>query len=692
MAQIKNQNPLKLSSLKHHAISFTEITPEMYLPRLKEAIEESKKTIAQIRETLDAPTFENTILALEMAGEEVDLASGVFYNQLHANTSDTLQALAGEIGPLLSNYSSDLLLDEKLFLRIQKIYEQKESLGKTKKLHPHVTAPHTYSTEELELLEKYYSNFKRNGALLNLDQKEKLRKIDSELAQLGPQYSENVLKATNQFQMLLTDEKEVDGLPPSSLESARIAAKEKGHSAGWLITLQAPSYIPFMQFAKHRASREKLYRAFSSRAFQGEFSNQTVILKILKLRGERAQLLGYKTHADYVLEKRMAEKPETVFAFIDQIKTACFNAALEDVKKVKAFAKMTEPIMPWDFSYWSERLKENLFQLNSEELRPYFSLDKVVAGAFEHARKLYGLTFVESKEYPKYHPDVTVYEVYTEDTKKFMGLFYTDFFPRENKNGGAWMTNYFEQGYFEGQVHRPHVSIVCSFTKPTSDKPSLLTFDEVNTLFHEFGHSLHSLLSQCKYRSLSGTNVYWDFVELPSQIMENWILEKESLDLFAIHYVTGETIPKELTQKIKDSSKFMAGYNSLRQITFSLLDMLWHTADFVRISDVSEFEAKILDPLRVLPKVDGTNISCSFSHIFAGGYSAGYYSYKWAEVLEADAFEMFLERGIFDRTTADSFKDNILSRGGTEHPMNLYKKFRGREPDPQALLRREGLI
>jgi peptidyl-dipeptidase Dcp len=377
------------------------------------------------------------------------------------------------------------------------------------------------------------------------------------------------------------------------------------------------------------------------------------------------------------------------------MKEASVNAADRDVKQVQEFAKSQGapmPLMPWDFAFWSERLKEKLFQFNAEDLRPYFQLEKVIAGVFEHARRLYGLVFKESKAYPTYHPDVKTYEVYTEDTQQYIGIFYADFFPRETKNGGAWMTNFYEQGYFRGQVHRPHVAIVCNFTKPTPDRPSLLTFDEVQTIFHEFGHSLHSLLSQCQYRSLSGTNVYWDFVELPSQIMENWTLEKESLDLFAEHYKTGEKIPIELTKKIKDSANFMSGYISLRQVTFAWLDMAWHTTPSGNVRDIEQFEDSIVDKMRVLPKIPNTNFSCSFTHVFAGGYSAGYYSYKWAEVLDADAFELFLEKGLFDRATAKSFKENILSRGGTEHPMELYKRFRGREPDPQALLKREGLI
>ncbi|MCB0351779.1 MAG: M3 family metallopeptidase, partial [Bdellovibrionales bacterium] len=609
----------------------------------------------------------------------------IFHNQLTANTHEHLQALAKEIGPILASYSSDILLDADIFNRIKTVYDFEKSQGQNSKL----------TQEQKELLEKNYSSFTRNGALLDSTKKNELRAIDEEQSKLSPQFAENVLKATNEFQMLVTKKEELDGLPESAIEAAKIAAEEKGHATGWLITLHAPSYIPYMQHCKNREGREKLFRAFGSRALGGSFDNKNNILKILELREKRAQLLGYKNHASFVLEKRMAEKPEKVLKFLEKIKVASINAAYTDVKKVQEYAVSQgglQELMPWDFAYWSERLKEHLFQFSDEDLRPYFKLENVIAGVFEHARKLYGLKFTESSDYPRYHDDVKTYEVHDEKTNEYIGLFYADFFPRETKSGGAWMTNYFEQGYFKNSVHRPHVAIVCNFTKPTKDKPALITFNEVRTLFHEFGHSLHSLLSKCNYRSLSGTNVYWDFVELPSQIMENWTLEKEGLDLFARHYKTNEKIPSELTQKIKDSSHFLAGYASLRQVTFALLDMAYHTTDFRKIQDPVEFENSITDQLRVLPKVDGTNFSCAFTHVFAGGYSAAYYSYKWAEVLDADAFELFKENGIFDVDTATKFKENILSRGGTEHPMELYKKFRGREPDPDALLRRDGLI
>lgn len=683
--QQENSSPLSFSKLKHHAIPFHEIKHEMFVPELQAAIAQAKVEINKIKSSKEPPTFANTILALEMCGEDVDLISTIFHNQLSANTNEHLQALAREIGPILASYSSDILLDINLFERIKTVYENEKISGSASQL----------DQEQKELLEKNYASFTRNGALLDNEKKNALRLIDEEQSKLSPQFAENVLKSTNEFQMFITDKAELDGLPDSAIEAAKLAAEEKGQPKSWLVTLHAPSYIPFMQHCTNRKAREQLFRAFGSRALGGSYDNQKNILKILELKQKRAELLGYKNHAHFVLEKRMAETSEKVFQFLDRIKLASMKAADEDVKKVQEFALANgglSELMPWDFAFWSERLKEHLFQFNDEDLRPYFKLENVIAGVFEHARKLYGLKFNESSNYPTYHEDVKVYEVHDEKNNEFIGLFYADFFPRESKNGGAWMTNYFEQGYFKNNIHRPHVAIVCNFTKPTKDKPALITFNEVRTLFHEFGHALHSLLSKCKYRTLSGTNVYWDFVELPSQIMENWSLEKESLDLFAHHYKTQEKIPTELAQKIKDSAHFLAGYSSLRQVTFALLDMSYHTTDYRKIQSPVEFENSITDKLRVLPKIDGTNFSCAFTHVFAGGYSAAYYSYKWAEVLEADAFELFKERGLFDYDTAKKFKDNILSKGGTEHPMALYKKFRGREPDPDALLRRDGLI
>jgi peptidyl-dipeptidase Dcp len=474
-----------------------------------------------------------------------------------------------------------------------------------------------------------------------------------------------------------------------------MAAEAKGKKGQWLFTLQAPSLIPFLTYSSVRELREKIWRANSSKAFGGEFDNQEIIKKIVVLKGKRAQLLGFKNHAEYVLEERMAQNSETVFNFLKRLLDPSKVAAAKDLKEVQDYRMQlegTSEIKPWDFAYYSEKLKEQKYAFNEEELRPYFKLENVIQGVFEHSRKLFGLVFKPTTNVPVYHPDVKTFEVFNEKDNSYIGLFYADFFPRETKKGGAWMTNYREQGLWGSEVKRPHVSIVCNFTKPTTTKPSLLTYDEVRTLFHEFGHALHGLLSQCKYKTLSGTNVYWDFVELPSQIMENWTEEQEGLDLFAKHYETGASIPAELVAKIKKASLFQSGWMSLRQVSFAWLDMTWYTSDASKITDVDAFETAATEITRLLPKEPGTNQSCSFGHIFGGGYSAGYYSYKWAEVLDADAFEYFKEKGLYNPEVAAKFKNSILSRGGTAHPMDLYKEFRGREPDPNSLLRRSGLL
>lgn len=684
-------HPLKFSPSQTR-IAFDKIDQNEYLPVLKEAIQTAKGIIQKMRESKEAPNFQNTIMVLESASEDVDFVASVFFNQLSAHTNEFLQNLAKEFAPVLSEFSSDISLDQKIFDRVKAVYD---IYFKSRKLRPNPESGHpVLSKEKAKILEKYYIDFVRNGALLDEAKKNRLKEIDMELSKLGPQFSENVLKATNNFQMLLTDEKELDGLPTSAREAALQAAQEKGLK-GWLFTLHAPSYLAFMTYSKNRPAREKLWKAFGARAYNDPFDNQDNILKIVTLRHERAQLLGYKTHAHFTLERRMAETPEKVFEFLDKMKAPSVKKAKKDVADVENFARTLGhegPLMPWDFGFYSEKLKESRFQFSSEDLRPYFELGRVIEGVFEHARRLYGLTFKKSDQYPVYHPDVQVFEVHDESDKTFVGLFYADFFPRESKTGGAWMTNYLEQGLFKGEVRRPHVAIVCNFTKPTATEPSLITHDEVLTLFHEFGHALHSLLSKVEHRTLAGTNVFWDFVELPSQVMENWAYEKDSLDLFAQHYKTKEPIPADLAQKIKDSSVYMSGYMAVRQLTFGYLDMAWHSVDPNQIQNVAVFEEEHTRELRILPKIEGTNSSCSFSHIFAGGYSAGYYSYKWAEVLDADTFEVFSEAGLFDPTWAKKFKENILSQGGTDHPMELYKKFRGREPDPNALLRREGLI
>lgn len=677
-----SENPLlKPFTNKDAAVPFDQIKVEHFAPALTESIREAREKIASLKANPTPPNFQNVIVALEAASESVDVVSTIYSNVEGANGDEAMRALAKELYPQLSAFGSDIALDAEIFSKVKAVYDERASL----KLTP----------EELKLLEKTYLSFARNGALLNEAAKERLRAIDQELSVLGPQFSENVLKATNAFELWITDEKDLAGLPEGAKEAAALAAQSKGKTGQWLINLQIPSYLPFMTYASNRALREKLWRAYGSRSFRDSFDNSDVILKIVRLRHERAQLLGFQTHANYVLEERMAKNPETVRTFLAGLLKASKAAAQKDLDEVTAFAKDLDglsDIKPWDFAYYSEKLKEKKYAFNEEDLRPYFPLEKVIQGVFEHARLLYGLTFKEVAHLPVYHPEVKAYEVFDESSGEYVGLFYADFFPRETKKGGAWMTSFREQGLWSGQLKRPHISIVCNFTKPTPTKPSLLTYDEVRTLFHEFGHALHGMLSTVQHRTLAGTSVYWDFVELPSQIMENWVGEKEGLDLFARHYQTNEPIPAELVEKLKRSQQFQAGWASLRQLTFGLLDMNWHSKDPSAITDVDAFETEATSETRLMEKIVGTNSSNSFSHIFAGGYSAGYYSYKWAEVLDADAFEAFKEKGLFNKDVAKSFKENVLSKGGTEHPMDLYKKFRGREPDPKALLRRDGLI
>lgn len=665
---------------KDQAVPFDKIKTEHFLPAIEKSIELAKNKIETIRKTQDV-NFKNVIEALEAATEKVDNIAGIYFNLLSSEANDELQALSQKISPMLSALSSDIALDPEIFQKIKFVYDHRKDLK--------------LSSEQIQLTEKTYKDFARNGALLSPEKKERLRALDQELSILGPQFSENVLKSTNAFELWLTDESDLAGLPEGAREAAKAAAAQKNKPDQWLITLQAPSLIPFLTFSSRSDLREKLWRAFNSRALGGENDNREIIKKTLNLKYERAQILGYPNYAEYILEERMAKDSKTVMSFLNSLLAPSKKAAEKDLQEVKLFRKElegTDEIKPWDFAYYSEKLKEKKYAFNEEELRPYFKLENVIEGAFEHARKLYQLTFKEVTDVPVYHPDVKVYEVYDSHSQEYIGLFYTDFFPRETKKPGAWMTNYREQGRWNGDLKRPHVSIVCNFTKPTPTKPSLLSYDEVRTLFHEFGHSLHGLLSKCEFRTIGGTNVYWDFVELPSQIMENWTEEKESLDLFAKHYQTGEKIPAELVAKIKKAAQFQAGWMSLRQLSYGLLDMTWYTTNPSQISSVEQFETEAMSKTSLFPKESGTNVSVSFAHIFAGGYSAGYYSYKWAEVLDADAFEYFKEQGLFNTEVAAKFKNSILSRGSSAHPMDLYKEFRGREPDPNSLLRRYGLI
>jgi len=610
----------------------------------------------------------------------LDRVTSVFFNLNSAETNEEIQKIAQEVSPLLAEFGNDIALNSDLFKRIEAVYLQKDSL--------------TLNPEQTTLLEKRYKSFSRNGANLSTDKKEQLRAIDKELSTLGLQFGENVLAETNTFEMLLTNESDLDGLPAGAKEAAKSMAETKGKK-GWLITLDYPSYIPFMKYANNRTLRKKLALAFGSKGFKNnELDNQHIVLKIANLRHQRALLLGYSSHAHFVLEERMAETPNKVFSFLNEILEKAKPAANREFEQLQAFAKdldNIEQLQKWDGAYYNEKLKQKLFDLDDEKLKPYFKLENVIEGVFTIASKLFGLQFEETDKIDKYHADVKTYKV-TDVQDNFVSLFYADFHPRPGKRNGAWMTSYKSQMKKGDENSRPHVSIVCNFTKPTPSKPSLLTFNEVTTLFHEFGHALHGMLADTTYPGLSGTSVYWDFVELPSQVLENWCYEKEALELFAKHYETGEVIPMELVKKIKESATFMEGMTTLRQLSFGLLDMSWHAADPSGINSVKEQEQKVFMETSLYPDVEKNCMSPSFSHIFQGGYSAGYYSYKWAEVLDADAFEYFKENGIFSTDIATKFKEHILSKGGTENPMTLYKRFRGQEPKPEALLKRAGLI
>lgn len=659
---------------------FTEILPGHYQPAFIEAIAKAKKEIEVIK-LVTLPTFENTVEALEKSGKQLGVISSIFFNLNSAETNDEIQKLAREISPLLTAHANDILLDQELFQRISQVFEQRK--------HRSLTA------EQTTLLEKTYKSFVRNGAQLEKIEADTLRKIDQELAQLSLQFGEHVLAETNKFVHLVDNLSELEGLPQGALDAAAQLAEEKGHSDRWAFTLDYPSYIPVMTYAKNRALRKALFLAFNTKCTKGDaLDNQEIIRQLVTSKQQRAKLLGYESHAHFTLEERMAKKPEIVQDFLLSLLEKAKPKALKEVQEVADLAKKidgTEVLQKWDFAYYSELLKKEKYAFDEEVLRPYFSLEQVIEGVFTTANRLFGLTFTANSDIPVYHPEVTAYEVYDRQGA-FLSVFYADFFPRAGKRNGAWMTSY--RGQFkEGNVdHRPHISIVCNFTKPTKTSPSLLTFNEVTTLFHEFGHALHGMLARGVYESLSGTSVFWDFVELPSQIFENWCYEKECLDGFAKHYQTGEPIPAALVEKIKRAANFQQGYMTLRQISFARLDMAYHSQDPSSITDIKAFEKEILQPTEVLPFQEATRVSTSFSHIFQGGYAAGYYSYKWAEVLDADAFELFLEKGVFDAETALSFEKNILSAGGTEHPSLLYARFRGRNPKPDALLKRSGLV
>jgi peptidyl-dipeptidase Dcp len=651
-----------------------------YQAAFETTIAAARVEIDTITNNPEQPTFENTIEALDFSGQTLDRLSSIFFNLNSAETSDEMQKIAQEVSPLLTAFSNDISLNESLFHRVKAVYDQKDEL--------------TLTPEQATLLDKKYKSFARNGALLSEDKKARLREIDTELAKLKLTFGENVLAETNNYELYITNEGDLKGLPEGAIEMARSLAESKAKE-GWIFTLDFPSYLPFVTYADNRELRKEISIAAGKKAFQNnEFDNQKITLQIAKLRYERANLLGYETHAHFVLEERMAQHPDQVKTFLNDLLAKAKPAAEKELAQLTAFAKELdgiEQLEKWDGPYYSEKLKQKLFNLDDEILKPYFQLENVLQGAFTIANKLFGLTFKEIDTIEKYHADVQTFEV-VDDKNELVALFYADFFPRKGKRNGAWMTSFKPQYIQNGENERPHISNVCNFTPPTPTKPSLLTFNEVTTLFHEFGHGLHGMLANTTYPSLSGTSVFWDFVELPSQMMENWCYEPEALALFAKHYETGKIIPQDYVEKIKESASFLEGMATLRQLSFGLLDMAFHSTNPTDITDIKAFEKAAFEGTSLYPDVAENCMSVSFSHIFQGGYSSGYYSYKWAEVLDADAFAYFQEKGIFNSEVATKFKDNILSKGGTEHPMTLYKRFRGQEPKPEALLKRAGLI
>ena len=668
-------NPL-LTSFKtpFESAPFHQIKAHHFIPALESTISIALKEIKAVTHQKETPTFKNTLEALENCGTLIERNSSLLFNINSAETNEELQKIAQDAAPLLTRFQNDIRLNKKLFKRINFLYKNdiKDSL----------------TLEQLTLLEKEYKSFVRNGALLNDDEKEKLRVIDNKLAQLSLNFGEHLLADTQAYSLHIENESDLKGLPDNVIETAQDIAQEKGKK-GWLFTLDYPSYIPFITYAENRALRKKLNGAFSKRGFQkNENNNSAVILKIVKLRQTRAKLLGYKSHAAFVLEERMAQSEKNVKSFLDNLSEKVHPAAKNEWNTMATFAKENLDIKvleKWDTTFVAEKLKKATLGLDEQLLKPYFQLEKVLDGLFIIVKKLYGLSFIVNKEVDPYHDEVKVYEV--QKKGKFHALLYTDFFPRPGKRNGAWMTSYKSQNISQ----RPHVSIVCNFSRPTKTQPSLLTFQEVTTLFHELGHALHGILANTNYSGLSGTSVYWDFVELPSQIMENWCYQPEALALFAKHYETNEVIPKKFVDKIKKAAYFQQGLQTLRQLSFAYLDLSFHDKNAHLIKSVKNHEKRQIESLKFTEDTSDSCMSTAFSHIFQGGYAAGYYSYKWAEVLDADAFELFLEKGIFDKNTAKSFLENILSKGGTEHPMTLYKRFRGKKPDPLALIRRAGL-
>ena len=674
------ENPLlKESSAPFGAPEFDNIKNEHYLPAFEAGIAEAKAEIDAIVANQEEPTFENTIEAMEVSGQTLNNVAGIFFNLMEANTNDQMQEIAEKVSPMLTEYSMYVSLNADLFQRVKAVYEKKDELG---------LAP-----DQMKLLEDNYKSFVRGGANLSDEEKALYSKWSEELSLITLQFSKNVLAATNAYVLNITDSTQLGGLPEFVKTMAAETAAEKGLE-GWAFTLDAPSYSPFLKYSTERDLRKQIWTAYNTRAIGGENDNTEIVKKIVDLRIKIANILGYETYADYALEERMAKNKLTVNEFIKNLLEPSMEFAKKDVADVYAFAKKNgfedSQLQSWDFSYWSEKYQQAEYSLSAEELKPYFQLESCIDAVLGLATRLYGITFKELDNVPVYHPDVKVYEVNDADGRH-LALFYADFFPRASKRGGAWMTEFRGQSIRNGVEYRPFISTVMNFTKPTADAPALITHDELVTFLHEFGHALHGIFAEGRYGSLTGTNVSRDFVELPSQIMENWAFEPEYLNSFAKHYQTGEPIPAELIEKVVAAKNYLAGYAQVRQLHFGYLDMAWHSLTELPAESAVEFEQKVLAPYAVMPAVEGVAFSTSFSHIFSGGYSAGYYSYKWAEVLEADAFSLFKEKGIFNTEVSNSFRKNILSMGGTEDEAVIYRNFRGHDPQPEALMEKLGL-
>jgi peptidyl-dipeptidase Dcp len=658
---------------------FDLIKPVHFKPAIEEAIKAASLEIRSITENNNTPDFENTIAALDRDGETLGKITSILFNINSAETNKDIQAVAREVSPLLTRFSNDITLNEKLFERIKIIFSSKETLG--------------LNTEQKILVERKYRSFRLGGAGLKEEEKKRFREISEELSTLSLKFDENVLEETNSFELHLTEKADLEGLPESLIEMASMEAISR-KKEGWVFTLHYPSYVPFMQYSEKRDLREKMLKVYSSRAFRGnESDNSNIVLMIVNLRLEIAKMLGFSTFAEMILGDRMADTPEKVGIFLEELFEASKPAANRDFNNIRRFAENnghTHKIERWDWAYYSEKLKKKLFDIDDEILKPYFSLEKVENAILDLATSLYGIRFSKNNTIPVYNSEVKTYEVYDQNDS-FLSILYIDYHPRPGKSGGAWMTSYRDQRNNNRNDVRPLISIVTNFTRPSETRPSLLSFNELTTYLHEFGHSLHGMLTKCTYESLSGTNVARDFVELPSQFMENFAYEKKWLDTWAFHYQSGEKIPDEIIMKIKEASAFNEGYGCYRQLGFGFLDMAWHTITNPVKTNISDFESAAMSKTELFPKIEGTNMSASFGHIFGGGYAAGYYGYKWAEVLDADAFSYFTETGIFNKETATSFRKNILEKGGTEKPADLYRKFRGKDPSIEALLIRSGL-